>query len=207
MTDVWLTLGLFLVEIVLAIRLLQIGYGSYKNEVVYQRREGNSGFVFPTGNIFLLGIVGVLLLGGASIITYDILTVSTDTESIAFSGIVPQEIGNVDIEIYADPFGTQALDNVEWGAVEPGTNVTVTGYVRNVGGDGFTANITTTNWLFDDSPPSGNQLDYFAVIWNFGDTTVTPGRQREVEFNLWVSENVIGITSFSFDIVITAIEA
>lgn len=102
--------------------------------------------------------------------------------------------------IYWDQACTSTVSSIDWGIVEPGSNVNRTVYIRNEGSAIVNLAIATSNWN-----PS-NASSYMTLSWNYGGQILNVGEVVKVELTLSVSPDVTGITSFSFDITITASE-
>jgi len=102
--------------------------------------------------------------------------------------------------VYWDQACTSTVSSIDWGIVEPGSNVNRTVYIRNEGSAIVNLAIATSNWN-----PS-NASSYMTLSWNYGGQILNVGEVVKVELTLSVSPDVTGITSFSFDITITASE-
>ena len=91
---------------------------------------------------------------------------------------------------------------IDWGTPEPGDVVLRTLYMRNEGNVEMTFSLDTTNW----SP--SNTSSYISLDWNYAGGTIDPDQVIEVTLTLSVSPNIeeAGITTFSFNIVITGSE-
>jgi hypothetical protein len=82
--------------------------------------------------------------------------------------------------------------------LDPGSNKTVTVYVRNEGNSAATLSRATQNW----NPSTASS--YMTLTWNYAGQTLSVNQVLQIRLTLAVSSAVSGITSFSFDIVITA---
>jgi hypothetical protein len=69
--------------------------------------------------------------------------------------------------------------------------------VKNSGDDGVTLILSTENWS------SVNAANYLQFSWDYDGSTISSGEIREIVITLSVASSVIGVDSFSFDIVIT----
>lgn len=193
--DIWIALATFIVVGTLSILLVK--------DIHRSKYLTRSSKIVPA-------IISIAILAGGIVITYDILTVGVDTHSIATSGIIPREVGNVNIEVYSDSFGNYLITEVDWGILAPGDIIERDVYVRNTGGDDVIVTISTQDWNF--TPVEGqtvpsNPEDYFDVTWSFGTSTLGVNRQRMATITLTLSGSVFYIDYFEFDIVITATEA
>jgi hypothetical protein len=104
----------------------------------------------------------------------------------------------VGVGVYLDSGLTNKVSSIDWGVLEPGSNVNKTVYIRNEGNAAATLSLTTSNW----SP--SNASNYLTLTWNYGDQTLNVNEAIQVKFTLSASSSVTGITNFSFDITITA---
>jgi hypothetical protein len=94
---------------------------------------------------------------------------------------------------------TSRVTEIDWGLVEPGYHVNATIFHRNEGNAPITLSLHTENWN-----PS-NASGYITLRWDYTGQTVDPGAVMKTTLTLAVSSNVTGITSFTFDILITGI--
>jgi len=102
------------------------------------------------------------------------------------------------VEIYWDQGCTNRTLSLDWGTIEPGTNSTLSVYVRNEGDSSVYLWIETSNWK-----PSVS-LGYMTLIWTYSGTILNADEVIPIDLILNVSPIVNGITDFSFDTVITA---
>jgi len=103
----------------------------------------------------------------------------------------------VKIGVYWDIECTSEVISVDVGDIEVGSTDTKTVYVRNEGDTAVTLSMGTENW----SPPEAS--GYITLSWDYGGQSISPGDVVPVVLTLSVSEDISGITSFSFDLVIT----
>jgi hypothetical protein len=105
----------------------------------------------------------------------------------------------VGVGVYWDSPCTSNVTLIDWGVVVPGSTANRTVYVKNVGNTPETLNMTTANW---SSGAYGN----ITLSWN--DESYVLDHQSVVPavLTLSVSSNISGVTSFSFDIIITGTE-
>jgi len=106
----------------------------------------------------------------------------------------------IGVGVYWDQACTNPVSSINWGVLEPGSNVSRTVYIRNEGNTAARLAMTASNW----SPP--NASSYIALSWDYGGQTLNVSEVIQVTLTLSVSANIAGITSFSFDITITASE-
>lgn len=106
-------------------------------------------------------------------------------------------IRGMGVGIYWDQECTNRTLSLDWGLIEPGSNTTMLVYVRNEGDSAVSLWMATSNWS-----PSVT-LDYMTLIWIYSDGILSVGEVIPMKLILNVSPAVIGITDFSFNIVIT----
>jgi hypothetical protein len=104
----------------------------------------------------------------------------------------------VGVGVFWDSNCTNPVSFIDWGMVEPGSMNNVTVYVRNEGNVAAGLSLATENWN-----PS-NASDYLTLSWNYDGRQLNPLEVVQVTLTLTVSYSVQGITSFSFDIIISA---
>ena len=106
-------------------------------------------------------------------------------------------INGVGVETYWDQACTKRTHSLDWGIIEPGTNSTVTVYVKNEDDSAVYLWMETSNWN-----PSAS-LSYMTLIWTYSGTILNVDEVVPIDLILNVSPTVSGITDFSFDITIT----
>jgi hypothetical protein len=82
--------------------------------------------------------------------------------------------------------------------MDPGSTVTSMIYVRNEGNVPVTLSVQASNW----NPASAQS--FFTFAWNRNGYVLAVGASVQAVLSLTVSSSISGITSFSFDITITA---
>ena len=107
-------------------------------------------------------------------------------------------VKTIGVGVYWDQACSNRVTSINWGVVEPGSSVDKTVYIRNEGNAASTLSKATSNW----NP--ANASGYIALNWDYGGQTVNINEAVQVKFTLVVSSSIAGITSFSFDTVITA---
>ena len=100
------------------------------------------------------------------------------------------------IETYWDSKGTNKVSSIEWGSLEPGTQKTVTIFVRNLEKNQIILNYHTSNWM-----PS-EITDYLTLKWDYNGQAIKFREIVQVIFTLVVSENLEASGAFDFDITI-----
>ncbi len=112
-------------------------------------------------------------------------------------------VKSVDVSVYSDSGCNNNVTSIDWGFLEPGAQINKTVYIRNNGNVPLVLDITTNNWN-----PEATQ-NYINLSWNReGYVLGTSQSTRVVEtvLTLSVLSNTTGITSFSFDLIITGTE-
>ena len=104
----------------------------------------------------------------------------------------------VGVGVYWDQALTNRVTSIDWGTLEPGSNVNKTVYIRNEGNAAAILSMTTSNW----NPTSAST--YMGLSWDYGGQTIGVNAVVQVRLTLSASSSVSGITSFSFDITIVA---
>jgi hypothetical protein len=107
-------------------------------------------------------------------------------------------VKTIGVGVYWDQTLASPVSSINWGSIEPGSNVNKTVYIRNEGNAPATLSMTTSNWV----PPSAST--YMTLSWNYGGQVLAVNEVRQVTLTLAVSSSVTGVTSFSFDITIAA---
>ncbi|HTY75002.1 MAG TPA: hypothetical protein VMD05_05490 [Candidatus Nanoarchaeia archaeon] len=102
------------------------------------------------------------------------------------------------VGIYWDQGCTNKTLTLYWTQMKPGSNNTLTVYVRNECNTPIYLWITTQDWT-----PS-NASDYINLTWNYSSQILTANQVIPIELTLSVSQNITGITQFSFSTTITA---
>ena len=105
-----------------------------------------------------------------------------------------------EIEIYWDKDGTQKASSILWGTLKPGTNKTITLFIRNNDKNQITLNFYTSNW----NPP--DIANYLKLNWDYTGQGIQFKETVQVIFTLSVSENIKTAGTFSFDITIIGTE-
>jgi hypothetical protein len=101
----------------------------------------------------------------------------------------------IGIEVYWDEGLTDKVTTIKWGVLVPGAKETCTIYVSNEGNFPLTLHFSASNW----NPPSAS--NYLTLTWNYiNGRTINAGEAVEVTLTLAVSESIVGINNFNFDI-------
>jgi hypothetical protein len=105
-------------------------------------------------------------------------------------------IKGINIGLYSDQACTTQVESIQWGLIEPGATTNQTVYIRNEGDSKTALTMTLSNW----NPT--NSSDHINVTWNYAGQTLNINQVIPVAFTLHISENIQGVTNFSFDITI-----
>ena len=106
-------------------------------------------------------------------------------------------IKTVGVGVYKDVDFTVSVTQIDWGVLEPGATKNFTAYLRNESNVPIFLNMTSQNW----NPPAAES--FISVSWDQEGKRLEPDQVVSLTFTLSVSAEVSGVTSFSFEIVIT----
>jgi len=143
-----------------------------------------------------IAIATLILIGCAlslSMLTQVTSSIQTNTK-ISNQGALK----TVGVGVYWDSGLTNKVSSIDWGILEPGSNVNKTVYIRNEGNAAATLSMTTSNW----SP--ANASNYITLSWDYSGQSIDVNAVIQVKLTLSVSSSISGINNFSFDITITA---
>jgi len=145
------------------------------------------------GVIVLIVSIGAILLLAAffSGAAGGVLTRSLTLPSVG-------NVTGVGVGIYWDSGCSNVVSSIDWGVIQPGSTKNVAVYVRNEGNVVVTLSVQTKNWNPSTAP------SYMTFGWNYGGQSINPNGVIPITLTLSVSSSIQGITSFSFDIIITA---
>jgi len=140
--------------------------------------------------VSLAFVFGALITG----ILESTLSLVQTSRTVSSAGSVK----GIGVGIYWDYACTNRTSSINWGLLDPGSNKTVTVYVRNEGNAVATLSKATQNW----NPSTASS--YMPLNWNYNGQTLSVNQVLQTRLTLVVSPSISGITSFSFDITITA---
>lgn len=106
-------------------------------------------------------------------------------------GLVKSNIG-----VYWDKQGTKEVTKIDWGVLNPGGEKSVVVYLENAKNTTMSVYFQTVNWS-----PSQASL-YISLSWN-STGYVLANMIVPVSLTLKVKPEITGVSSFSFDIIIT----
>ena len=108
-------------------------------------------------------------------------------------------VKGIGVGIYWDSGCTSRVTSIDWGLAEPGMIQNKTVYIKNEGNANVTLTLQTSNW----SPTSA--ATYISLGWTYNNQTILVNQVIQVILRLTIASNVTGITTFSFDIMVTAV--
>lgn len=131
---------------------------------------------------------------GALVVAVVILAIAYYSVRISGTGTIK----TVGVKVYADEGLTKEISSVDWGAIPPGGTSAVTFWIKSTSTVPINLTLTTDVW----NPPQAQQ--YLTLSWDYNNSTMQPNAVIVTDLTLKVSPQVSGITTFSFDMVITA---
>ena len=140
--------------------------------------------------VSLAFVMGALAIG----ILDNVFSLIQTNRTISSTGSVK----GIGVGIYWDSACTNRVSSITWGVIDPGSNKTMTVYVRNEGNSVVTLSRTAQNWNPATSPT------YMTLNWNYAGQTLSINQVLQIRFTLVVSPTISGITNFAFDILVTA---
>jgi hypothetical protein len=108
-------------------------------------------------------------------------------------------VKGIGVGIYWDSGCTSRVTSIDWGLAEPGTVQNKTAYIKNEGNANVTLTLQTSNW----NPTIATT--YISLGWTYSNQTILVNQVIQVILRLTITSNVTGITTFSFDIIVTAV--
>ncbi len=139
--------------------------------------------------IFFYAILVIL----SSILVSGVYAAVTSNTVIQSSGAI-KAIG---VSVYWDAATTNEVTAIDWSTLEVGASESKTIYIKNTGNAAATLFLDTDNW----NPSAASQ--YITLGWDYGGQSISPDAVVEVVLTLTISQDISGITDFSFDIIIT----
>ena len=102
--------------------------------------------------------------------------------------------------IFSDLNCSRELTFIDWGNLTPGDSRDRSFFVRNEGGQNSTIQKREDNW----APPEA--AEFLEVSWNYDNRSMTLQEVLEVTLTLSVAADIQGISQFSFDIHLAAVD-
>lgn len=110
--------------------------------------------------------------------------------------------GNIKVSpnlgIYQDSACTVPVTDINWGSVTPGTSISQTMYVKNIGqGTSLALSLATSNW----NPAAANGP--ISISWNLEGQRLYPGQSAAAVITTTVSPTIADISDFDVQITMT----
>jgi hypothetical protein len=141
---------------------------------------------FSTAAIIAIAVTGVLLtLTTAGLVS----TINT----IPATGTVT----SVGVRVYSDSGLTRNATSIDWGSMSPGGNINKLIYLKNTGTVPIALSMTETAW----NPVGANGP--ITMTWDKEGTVLAAGQATTATLTLSVLSSISGITTFSFNVVLT----
>ena len=135
-------------------------------------------------------------------ITGLVLTMTVLVSGLLIASQKVPNTGNVKaigVGVYWNSACTSNVTSIDWNFLEPGTTANRTVYIKNGGNTRMMLNMTTDNW-------STGAYGKITLSWNCEGYLLDPASVVQAVLTLSVSSTISGVTSFSFDIIITGTE-
>ncbi len=107
-------------------------------------------------------------------------------------------VRGIGVGIYTNSACTNQASSINWGLLDPDSSKAFIIYVRNEGNSVTTLSKATQNW----NPTVAS--NYMILNWDYTGQTLSVNQVLKIVLTLSISQDISGITSFSFDITITA---
>lgn len=104
------------------------------------------------------------------------------------------------IGIYWDSKYANEVYSIDWGNPSPGSSKPITVYIRNEANSPVRLSLNTTDW----NPPEASE--HISLDWNYTGSTISPEDATQTTLKLSISPHISGVTTFSFNIFISAYE-
>lgn len=154
------------------------------------KTSDNASFGYYVRFLMVLLVIGSLTLLASNLIAGQLFSF-TSIESIG-------SVKKIDVGVYWDGNCSSTVSSVNWGDIEPESVKNVSLFIRNEGTVTAGLFLSTDNW----SP--SNASEFMTLTWDYNGQTLDLSEIVLVTLTLHVSSEVIGIKSFSFDIIIGA---
>jgi hypothetical protein len=147
-----------------------------------------------TQRVLGLAVLGIVVLVVTTTVTT--LGLLSNSKTVQSHGAVK----TLNVGAYWNSACTNTTTAIDWGMMSPGTANNVSFYVRNEGNLPVRLGLSTQNW----SP--ANASSYMSLSWNREGQTLAASNVTLATLVLNVSSSISGVSSFSFDTVITGAE-
>jgi len=114
--------------------------------------------------------------------------------------VYASSVNGLGVGIYWDQACTNRTRSLDWGAIEVGSNNTLTVYVKNEGNSAASVSLETSSW----NPSTA--LDYMSLSWNYSGQILNVDQVIPLELTLTLEPTINGISNFSFHTTITTSE-
>ena len=132
------------------------------------------------------------------LITVAVLCTIVASSSLSRTFAYADSVKGIGIGIYWNQDCTNGTLSLNWENIEPGSNATLTVYIRNEDNSAASLWLATSNWT--PSAASG----YMTLTWNYSSQILNAYQVIPIELTLSVSPAISGINQFSFTTTITA---
>lgn len=134
----------------------------------------------------------IVLIATIIIAVSVVLTFTTKVRNVG-------RISTIGLGLYSDSICTLNLTEIDWGTLSPGESAIAPCYAKNLGSTNINLTMIVGNW---SSVEASNHL---TLNWNYTNgKTLYPGDIYALQFRLDVSVDIHNVTSFSFDVTVTA---
>jgi len=116
-------------------------------------------------------------------------------------------IGNVSaveangVGVYWDSGCSNGVSLIDWGNLAPGSLKSIVVYIRNEAEESKYLILRTTNWKPLET------FQYLNLKWDYDGQRIKTSENLQITLTLSVSRYIEGISSFSFDIIVTGSES
>jgi hypothetical protein len=128
--------------------------------------------------------------------------------SLVLATCVPQvripasgDIKAVILEVFSESTCAVPLVSVDWGLLSPGETKSFVCYLKS------TSNVNASLLLSLAGWDPAEAEEFITLVWDRESAVISPDFVLPAEFTLHVDSAVHGISSFSFDVIISAVEA
>jgi hypothetical protein len=139
----------------------------------------------------------------ATILAIVLACIATTVLGALIARRIISNVGNVKavgVGVYSDSRCTIPISSIDWGFLEPGCSKQFTIYMKNEGNVPIKLSMEVNNW----NPQSAS--NYMTLTWDRQNHVLNPSDCAPAVLTLSVSQDISGVTSFSFDIIIIGAE-
>ena len=139
----------------------------------------------------------------ATVLAIALICIATTVLGALVARRIISNVGNVKavgVGVYSDGNCINSISYIDWGFLEPGSSKQFTIYVKNEGNVPIKLSMEVGNW----NPPSAS--NYLTLSWDRQNYVLSPSSCVPAVLTLSVSQDVSGVTGFSFDIIINGAE-